>query len=205
MDLGLKGKNAVITGGSKGIGRSIAIKFAEEGANVATCARTEELLDEVGKDAARFFYVMRRCEQHLDFDLELAKTESNDNPVYYIQYAHARICSVLHQMSEKGYTYQQKQAVENLILLTETHEQNLLATLARYPDVVQSSALAYEPHQIGYYLRELANDFHTYYNTHQFLVESDLLRNARLALILATKQVIKNGLGILGVSAPDEM
>jgi arginyl-tRNA synthetase len=165
----------------------------------------KELREEVGKDAARFFYVMRRCEQHLDFDLELAKTQSNDNPVYYIQYAHARICSVLRQMSEKGYVYQQKQAVENLILLTETHEQNILATLARYPDVVQSSALAYEPHQISYYLRELANDFHTYYNTHQFLVESDLLRNARLALILATKQVIKNGLGILGVSAPPEM
>jgi arginyl-tRNA synthetase len=165
----------------------------------------KELQDEVGKDAARFFYVMRRCEQHLDFDLELAKTQSNDNPVYYIQYAHARICSVLRQMSEKGYTYQQKQAVENLNLLTETHEQNLLVTLARYPDVVQSSALAYEPHQIGYYLRDLANDFHAYYNTHQFLVESDLLRNARLALISATKQVLKNGLGILGVSAPEEM
>ena len=165
----------------------------------------EQLRAEVGKDAARFFYVMRRCEQHLEFDLELAKSQSNDNPVYYIQYAHARICSVLRQMREKGYAYNQEEAFANLGLLSEVHEQRLLATLARYPDIVQLSALSYEPHQIGYYLRELANDFHTYYNTHQFLVESGPLRNVRLSLSLATRQVIRNGLAILGVSAPEEM
>jgi arginyl-tRNA synthetase len=165
----------------------------------------KELVEDVGKDAARFFYVMRRCEQHLDFDLELAKSQTNENPVYYIQYAYARICSVQRQMGEKGYVYDRNESIENIGLLTETHEQRILATLARYPDVVQSSALAYEPHQIGYYLRELANDFHTYYNSHQFLVETDSLRNARLGLILATRQVIRNGLTILGVSAPEEM
>ena len=164
-----------------------------------------ELVEEAGRDATRFFYVMRRCEQHLDFDLELAKSQSSENPVYYIQYAHARICSVLRQMDEKGYLYRQEICHDNLDLLKEEHEQRLLATIARYPDVVKSAALAYEPHQISYYLRELANDFHTYYNTHQFLVESDALRNARIGLIMATKVVLNNGLSILGVSAPEEM
>ena len=165
----------------------------------------KELQDEVGKDAARFFYIMRKSEQHLDFDLELAKSESNDNPVYYIQYAHARICSVFRQMSEKGYTYNQTDALSNLSILTEPHEIRLLATLARYPDVIANAALAYEPHQLAYYLKALANDFHTYYNTNQFLVENDAIRNARLALINVTKQVIQNGLSLLGVSSPEEM
>jgi arginyl-tRNA synthetase len=165
----------------------------------------KELQDEVGKDAARFFYIIRKSEQHLDFDLELAKSESNDNPVYYIQYAHARICSVFRQMSEKGFTYKQAEALSNLSVLTETHEIKLLATLARYPDVIENAAQTYEPHQLAYYLKDLANDFHTYYNANQFLVEDDIIRNARLALIDATKNVIQGGLSLLGVSSPEEM
>jgi arginyl-tRNA synthetase len=164
-----------------------------------------QLQDEVGKDAARFFYIMRKSEQHLDFDLELAKSESNDNPVYYIQYAHARICSVFRQMPDKGYSYNQAEALSDLSVLTEPHEIKLLATLARYPDVIENAAQTYEPHQLAYYLKDLANDFHTYYNANQFLVENDMIRNARLSLIVATKQVIQNGLSQLGVSSPEVM
>ncbi|MGB1799258.1 MAG: arginine--tRNA ligase [Gammaproteobacteria bacterium] len=165
----------------------------------------QELQDEVGKDATRFFYIMRKSEQHLDFDMELAKSQSNDNPVYYIQYAHARICSVFRQMPEKGYNYDQQQALSDLSVLTESHEIKLLTILARYPEVIENAAQAYEPHQLVYYLKELANDFHSYYNTSQFLIDDDATRNARLTLISATKQVIKNGLSLLGVSSPEEM
>ena len=165
----------------------------------------KELIKEVGKDAARFFYIMRKNEQHLDFDLELAKSESNDNPVYYIQYAHARICSVFRQMNEKGYTFFQSKKLSDLSTLTEDHEIKLLRSLAKYPDVIESAAVSFEPHQLAYYLKDLANDFHTYYNVNQFLVEDDLIRNARLTLIDATRQVIRNGLLQLGVSSPEEM
>ena len=165
----------------------------------------KELQDEVGKDAARFFYIMRKSEQHLDFDLELAKSESSDNPVYYIQYAHARICSVFRQLPEKGYVYNRTAALDGLSSLVESHEIKLLATLARYPDVIENAATTYEPHQLAYYLKDLANDFHTYYNANQFLVEDNVIRNARLVLIEATKKVIANGLSVLGVSAPEAM
>jgi arginyl-tRNA synthetase len=164
-----------------------------------------ELQNEVGKDAARFFYIMRKSEQHLDFDLELAKSESNDNPVYYIQYAHARICSVFRQLADKGFAYDQAEALNNVPSLTEPHEIKLLATLARYPDVLENAAITYEPHQLAYYLKDLANDFHTYYNANQFLVEDDVIRNARLALIEATKSVIQNGLSLLSVNSPEIM
>jgi len=164
-----------------------------------------ELRQEVGNDAARFFYVMRKCEQHLDFDLDLAKSESADNPVYYIQYAHARVCSVMRQLDEKGLDFDEQTARLYLDRLTETHEQDLLVSLSRYPEVVEAAALNHEPHQLAHYLRELANDFHTYYNAHQFLVEADDLRHARVYLILAVRQVIANGLGLLGVSAPETM
>ena len=165
----------------------------------------KELIKEVGKDAARFFYIMRKNEQHLDFDLELAKSESNDNPVYYIQYAHARICSVFRQMNEKGYAFFQSKKLSDLSTLTEDHEIKLLRSLAKYPDVIESAAVSFEPHQLAYYLKDLANDFHAYYNVNQFLVEDDLIRNARLSLINATRQVIRNGLLQLGVSSPEEM
>jgi arginyl-tRNA synthetase len=164
-----------------------------------------ELRKEVGRDAARFFYVMRRCEQHLDFDLDLAKSQSSDNPVYYVQYAHARICSVLRQAAEKGLAVNPSPGETNLDLLCEAHEQILLKTLSRYPEVVEAAALTEEPHQLTHYLRELANDFHVYYNAHQFLVADEHLRDARIKLILATRQVLRNGLNLLGVSAPENM
>jgi len=162
-----------------------------------------ELRGEVGNDAARFFYVMRKSDQHLDFDLELAKSRSNENPVFYVQYAHARICSVFRQGAERGYQWDRHRAQWDL--LTEEHEQRLLMTLSRYPEVVEQAALAYEPHQLAYYLKDLANDFHTYYNAHAFLVEQDTLRDTRLSLLAATRQVIQNGLALLGVAAPETM
>lgn len=164
-----------------------------------------ELREEVGNDAARFFYVVRKCEQHMDFDLDLAKSQSNDNPVYYIQYAHARVCSVLRQLAEKGLVHQQARGESSLALLSEPHEEALMVSLSRYPELVENAALNHEPHQIAHYLRDLANEFHTYYNAHQFLVEDDNVRDARLNLILAVKRVIKNGLLLLGVSAPESM
>ena len=164
-----------------------------------------ELREEVGGDAARFFYVMRKCEQHLDFDLDLAKSQSNDNPVYYIQYAHARVCSVMGQLEAKGLSFDRAAGLRHLDRLTEDHEQELLATLSRFPEVVEAAALHHEPHQLAHYLRELANGFHTYYNAHQFLVEESGTRDARLCLINAVRQVLANGLGLLGVSAPESM
>ena len=162
------------------------------------------LRDEVGSNAARFFYVLRKCDQHLDFDLELARSNSNDNPVYYVQYAHARIGAVLRQLAERGLKYEQPTA-EALAVLAEHPESELAATLARYPELIESAALASEPHQIAYYLRELAGQFHAYYNNHPFLVDDAALRNARLTLVLAVRQVLRNGLRLLGVSAPEQM
>lgn len=164
-----------------------------------------ELRNEVGSDAARFFYVMRKCEQHMDFDLELAKSQSNENPVYYIQYANARICSVLRQLAERGFHYEQQVGLVHLHLLTEAHERQLLIRLAHYPTIIVTAALNYEPHMLTHYLRDLATDFHAYYNSHQFLVDDAGLRNARLALIIASRQVLINGLKLLGVQAPDSM
>jgi arginyl-tRNA synthetase len=164
-----------------------------------------ELRQEVGNDAARFFYVMRKCEQHMDFDLDLAKSQSNDNPVYYIQYAHARVRSVFRQLQEKQLSWDRAAGAAGLASLSEEHEQALMINLSRYPEVLETAAINHEPHQLTHYLRELANDFHTYYNAHTFLVEDATVRNARLNLIEATRQVIANGLGILGVSAPDNM
>jgi len=163
----------------------------------------EELRSEIGNDAARFFYVLRKSEQHMDFDLDLAKSNSNENPVFYIQYAHARICSVLRQAEEKGFKIDNMSA--DLSLLDEGSEKALLKELNRYKSVLESSALHYEPHQLAYYLKDLATNFHSYYNACQFLVEDDLLTQARLALISATRQVFVNGLSLLGVSAPESM
>ena len=162
------------------------------------------LRDEVGSDAARFFYVLRKCDQHLDFDLELARSNSNDNPVYYVQYAHARIGAVLRQLAERGMKYEQPTA-DALAVLAEHPETELATALARYPELIESAALAHEPHQIAYYLRELAGQFHAYYNNHPFLVDDAALRNARLTLVLAVRQVLRNGLNLLGVSAPEQM
>ena len=164
-----------------------------------------ELRKDVGADAARFFYIMRKCEQHLDFDLDLARSQSNENPVYYVQYAHARICSVFRQASEKGVNTQLSDGNTNLELLSESHEQSMMKTLARYPEVLQNAALNSEPHQLTHYLRELANELHSYYNAHQFLVDDSNLTDARLKLITATRQVLLNGLKLIGISAPEKM
>ena len=164
-----------------------------------------QLRKEVGSDAARYFYVMRKCEQHMDFDLDLAKSQSNDNPVYYVQYAHARVMSVFRQLQEKGLSWDRELGSQSLSLLNESHEQELLINLSRYPEVLESTAVGHEPHQLTNYLRDLANDFHTYYNAHTFIVDDPALRNARLNLISATRQVIGNALALLGVSAPESM
>lgn len=157
-----------------------------------------ELRAEVGNDAARFFYVLRKSDQHLDFDLDLAKSQSNDNPVYYIQYAHARICSVLDQWG--GDTALLLNA--EVGLLSSEHEINLLKTLADYPQTVSAAARELAPHLVAYALKDVAAAFHACYNAEQFLLEDESLREARLAMILATRTVLANGLTLLGISCP---
>ena len=164
-----------------------------------------QLRNEVGKDAARFFYAMRKSDQHMDFDLRLATSNTNENPVYYVQYAHARICSVFRQLDEKGLPRDVVLGMNHLERLTAPHEATLLTTLSRYPEVVESSAMQHAPHHLVHYLRELASELHAYYNAHQFLVEDAGLRDARLNLIAAVRQVLLNGLRLLDVSAPESM
>jgi arginyl-tRNA synthetase len=164
-----------------------------------------QLREEVGNDACRLFYLMRSHDQHLDFDLELAKSRTNENPVYYIQYAHARVASVLRQLAARDLTYDEALALRSLERLDSAPEQAALRELARFPEVIAQAAAARAPHAVVHYLRELANAFHTWYNAATFIVEEAALRNARLALALGVRQVIRNGLTLLGVSAPDSM
>ena len=164
-----------------------------------------ELREEVGNDAARFFYVMRKCEQHIDFDLDLAKSKSNENPVYYIQYAHARICSVFKQLREKSMSYDPSQGGRNLHLLKEPQELQLISTLGKYQTALTNAAVQHEPHILTNYLRDIATDFHGFYNAHPFLVEDESLRQARLTLVSATRQILVNGLKLIGVSTPEQM
>lgn len=164
-----------------------------------------ELRNEVSDDAARFFYIMRRTDQHMDFDLDLAKAKTNENPIYYVQYAHARICSVFRQMHTKQLSFNQTEGLATLIKLNSAHETNLIDLLNRYPETILQAATNLEPHLITNYLRELAAAFHIYYNAEQFLVTDTNIRNARLCLITAIKQVIYNALNLLGVSAPEVM
>ena len=161
-----------------------------------------ELVEETGKDAARFFYVLRKSEQHLDFDLDLAKEESSENPVYYVQYAHARICSVFRQMSERGIARTEK---GSLSLLASETELGLTKSLVKYPEVIQNAASSFEPHQVAYYLRDVATEFHSFYNKERILDCEPSLRSARLDLIDAVRQVLANGLNALGVSTPESM
>lgn len=156
----------------------------------------KELRNEVGNDATRFFYILRKSDQHLDFDMDLAVKKSNENPVFYIQYAHARICSVLDN---------QVLTEANFSLLVNEYEKDLVKQLGRYQNILESSCAQYEPHQLAYYLKDLAGSFHSYYHNCEFLVDDKELKNARLNLITATKQVIANGLEILGVSSPEKM
>ncbi|PWB42273.1 MAG: arginine--tRNA ligase [Rhodocyclales bacterium] len=160
-----------------------------------------ELRGEVGNDACRFFYVLRKSDQHLDFDLDLAKSQSNENPVYYIQYAHARVCSVLAQWGGDEAAL----ADADLSPLGNERELALCARLAEFPEAVENAARDYAPHLIAFYLKDLAGEFHSYYNAERFLVDDAKLRDARLALCLAVRQALRNGLRIIGVSAPESM
>ncbi|MDE2304648.1 MAG: arginine--tRNA ligase [Gammaproteobacteria bacterium] len=164
-----------------------------------------DLRKEVGNDAARLFYVMRSNDQHLDFDLQLATSRTNDNPVYYIQYAHARVASLMRQLRERGLVHDEARALSGLARLTEPQEAALIKRLNAYPEMVEQAALQRAPHLLVHYLRDLANDFHTNYSAHQILVEDPELREARIALARAAQVVIRNGLELLGVSAPDTM
>jgi arginyl-tRNA synthetase len=164
-----------------------------------------DLIDEVGCDATRFFLAARAPSSQITFDIDLALSQSNDNPVYYIQYAHARVCSMLRKMSENGWEWELESALENLDQLTQEQEIALLRRLDRYPEIVANAAANSEPHSVASYLRELAGEFHTYYNAHKALVDDKPVRDARLALSQAVRQVLANGLALLGLSAPDIM
>lgn len=160
-----------------------------------------DLIDEVGCDATRYFLTARRADSHLVFDIDLARAQTNDNPVYYIQYAHARICSVLEQWGGNLAAFQDA----DLDPLATEHELALLQRLAEFPEVVENAARELAPHIVAYYLKDLAGDLHSYYNAQQFLVENEKVKLARLALITATRQVLRTGLNLLGVSAPEKM
>jgi arginyl-tRNA synthetase len=184
----------------------LLVQFANlyrDGKKVAMSTRSgsfvtlAELRHEVGNDAARFFYILHKSEQHMDFDLDLATSKSNENPVFYIQYAYARICSVLDKATGAQ--------TPDLSRLDNEYEQILIKQLNRYTGLLATAAVNYEPHILAYYLRDLAGDFHSYYNNCDFLIEDKILQASRLSLITAVRQILENGLGLLGVSAPEKM
>ena len=164
----------------------------------------KEVVDEVGRDAARYNFLMRRSDSHLDFDLELAKKQSNENPVYYVQYAHARICSIVRNAGEKGYAIPAYGEVD-LRCLKLPEEVNLIKSIIRFPEVVEGAAIALEPHRVTFYLNDLAALFHSYYNKHRVLSDDESLSKARLFLVKTILTVVRNALGMLGVSAPERM
>ena len=164
-----------------------------------------DLIEEAGRDATRWFLIARKPDSQLTFDIDLARSQSNDNPVFYVQYAHARVCSLLRQAVEKGYRFDREHGLAHLNLLNDDTTQALIVELSRYPQVVEAAADTLEPHTIAQYLRELAHAFHTCYHAQPILVEDAAMRDARLALSVATGQVLKNGLDLLGVSAPETM
>lgn len=186
------------------------VSLLRDGAPVAMSTRAgefvtlKEVVDEVGKDAARYNFLMRRSDTHLDFDLELAKKQSNENPVYYVQYAHARICSILRNAGERGLEIPGYDEVDlrNLILPEEI---NLIKAITRFPEVVEGAALSLEPHRLTFYLNELAGLFHSYYNKHKVLSDDEGLSRARVFLIQSILTVLRNALKLLGVSAPERM
>lgn len=180
----------------------VEVKLSKRAGSYVTL---RDLIDEVGRDATRYFLAARRADSQLTFDIDLARSQTNDNPVYYIQYAHARVCSVLRKAESENLAFDHATAMANLERLDAAQEKALMNRLARYPDTVERAARAREPHQIAQYLTDLASDFHTCYNAQKVMVDDAELRNARLALGLATRQVIGNGLALLGVSAPEEM
>ena len=164
-----------------------------------------ELIEEVSSEAARFFYINRKADQHLDFDLDLAKSQTKDNPLYYIQYAHARICGVFETLKKEGMKLNQELGLDNLNLLNLDKEIEIQKMLLQYPEVISRAAKNSEPHLICYYLKDLSGLFHSYYNSERFLVDDEKLMNSRLFLLKGTKQVIANGLEILAIGAPESM
>ena len=164
-----------------------------------------DLIDEVGCDATRYFLIARKSDSQLIFDIDLARAQTNDNPVYYIQYAHARVASVMRQLDERGLKWNRGNGLAQLAKLDSEHEQGLMMELSRYAEVVEAAGANLEPHLIATYLRELSAAFHAYYNTHHFIVDDADVRDARLALATAVRQVLANGLDLLGVSAPESM
>jgi arginyl-tRNA synthetase len=164
-----------------------------------------ELREEVGKDACRFFYVTRKADNHMDFDLELAKSQSKDNPVYYIQYAHARICSVMEKLNDSDWSLNTDEGLSVLGQSSDDAEKSLLNQLSKYPETLKNASINYEPHLVANYLKDLASEFHTYYNSNKMLIEDSTQRNARLTLSNAIRQVLANGLALLGVDAPQRM
>jgi len=163
-----------------------------------------EVLDEVGKDAARYNFLMRRSDSHLDFDLEVAKKQSNENPVYYVQYAYARICSILRMAQERGISCPDYEKIDPF-LLREPEEINLIKMMARYPEMIEGAARTLEPHRITFYLNDLAGVFHSYYNKNKVISENEELTAARLFMVKIIRIVLQNALNILGVGAPEKM
>jgi arginyl-tRNA synthetase len=165
-----------------------------------------DLIDEAGRDATRYFLIARKPDSQLVFDIDLARAQTNDNPVYYIQYAHARVASVMRQLGERGLAWDRANGLANLSRIDEDESaKSLMVELSRYPEVVEAAGQNLEPHLVATYLRELAAAFHMYYNTQQFLVDDAAIRDARLALAQATREVLANGLALLGISAPESM
>ncbi len=164
-----------------------------------------DLVDEVGRDATRWFLIARKPDSQLTFDIDLARSQSLDNPVYYVQVSHARMCGLLRQLAERGLSFDRERGLAQPLALDDAATHALVTELQRYPDVVESAGRDLEPHQLAGYLLELAQTFQSYYNDHQFLVDDDATRDARLVLAMATRQVLANGLGLLGVGAPEVM
>lgn len=166
-----------------------------------------DLVNWVGKDAARFFLVSRKADSEFVFDIDLALSQSDENPVYYLQYAHARICSVFAQAKEKGFSIPNQEAIAEMDLsaLSDKNAQALIARISEFPETLSVAAKECAPHTLCFYLKDLAGDFHAFYNAERVLVEDEAVRNARLALLLAARQVLRNGLDLLGVSAPEKM
>lgn len=164
-----------------------------------------DLIEEAGRDATRWFLIARKPDSQLTFDIDLARAQSNDNPVFYVQYAHARVCSLLRQAQEKGLSYTPGEGLAGVASLNDDASLWLMIEMSRFPEVVEAAGIALEPHLIAQYLRELAHAFHTWYHGTQVLVADDAERNAKLTLACAARQVLANGLSVLGVSAPEKM
>ena len=180
----------------------VEVKLSKRAGSYVTL---RDLIDEAGRDATRYFLIARKSDSQLVFDIDLARAQTNDNPAYYIQYAHARVASVMRQLGERGLEWNRDNGLAQLARLDSEHEQALMVELSRYPEVVAAAGENLEPHLIATYLRELSAAFHAYYNTHQFIVDDANVRDARLTLASGVRQVLANGLDLLGVSAPESM